>query len=59
MMPDEACSEVLGDASALTLGDEPLAGGVEHRAAELRVTPAQVGVALHHPVDTELREEPA
>ena len=58
-MPHEACSEVLWDASALTLGDEPLAGGVEHRAAELRVTPAQVRVALDDPVDTELREEPS
>ena len=58
-MPDETCGEVLRDASALTLGDEPLAGGVEHRAPELWVTPAQVGVALHHPVHGELREEPA
>ena len=58
-MPHEACGEVLGDPCALTLGDEPLAGGVEHRAAELRVTPAQGGVALHHPVHGELREEPA
>ena len=40
-MPDETCGEVLGDASALTLGDEPLAGAVEHRAAELWMTPAQ------------------
>ena len=59
VMPDEACGEVLRDACALTLGDEPLAGGVEHGAAELWVTPAQVGVALHHPVHAELREEPA
>ena len=58
-MADEACGEVLGDTSALTLGDEPLAGGVEHRAAELRVTPAQVSVALHHPVHAEVRKEPA
>ena len=58
-MPDETCGEVLRDACALTLGDEPLAGGVEHRAAELWVTPAQIGIALHNPVDGELWEEPS
>ena len=31
-MPDEGCSEVLRNPCALTLGDEPLAGGVEHGA---------------------------
>ena len=35
MVPDERSGEVLRDASALTLGDEPLAGAVEHRASEL------------------------
>ena len=59
MMPDEACGEVLGDACALTLGDEPLASAVEHRAAELWVTPAQECVAFDHPIHGELREEPA
>ena len=58
-MPHEACGEVLWDTCALTLGDEPLAGGVEHGAPELWVTPAQVGVALHHPVHSEVREQPA
>ena len=58
-MPDETCSEVLRDTCALTLGDEPLASAVEHRATELRVTPAQECVALHDPVHGELREEPA
>ena len=58
-MPDQTCGEVLRDACALTLGDEPLACGVEHRASELRMTAAQVGVAFDNPVDTELREEPA
>ena len=57
-MADEACGEVLRDPCALTLGDEPLAGGVEHRATELWVTPAQVSVALYDPVHTEVREEP-
>ena len=59
MVPHEACGEVLRDASALTLGDEPLAGAVEHRAAELWVTPAQIGVALYDPVHAEVREEPS
>ena len=59
MMPHERSGEVFRDTCALTLGDEPLAGAVEHRAAELWVTPAQVGIALHHPVHGELREEPA
>ena len=59
VMSHEACGEVLRDASALTLGDEPLAGGVEHRAPELWVTSAQVGIPLYDPVHGELREEPA
>ena len=61
-MPHETCSEVLWDARALTLGDEPLAGGVVHRASELRMTAAQVGVALDHAVHAvhaELQEQPA
>jgi len=58
VVPHEACGEVLWNACALTLGDEPLAGGVEHRAAELRVTPAEVGIAFDHPIHAELREEP-
>jgi hypothetical protein len=32
VMPNKCCSEVLWDACALTLGDEPLASAVEHRA---------------------------
>ena len=59
MMADEACGEVLGDASALTLGDEPLASAVEHRAAQLWVTPAQECVALYDPVHAEVREQPS
>ena len=58
MVPHKACGEVLGDTSALTLGDEPLAGGVEDGAPELWMTSAQVGVALHNPVHTELWEQP-
>ena len=37
-MPDQGCSEVLRDARALTLRDEPLAGGVEHGPMQLWVT---------------------
>ena len=53
---DETCGEVLRDPCALTLGDEPLAGGVEHHASELWVTPAQECVAFDHPVHAEVRE---
>ena len=59
MMPDEGGCEVLRDTCALTLGDEPLSGRVEHSPVQLWVTSAQVGVAFDNPVDTELREEPA
>ena len=59
MMPDEACGEVLRDTCALTLGDEPLACGVEDGASELWMTSAQVGVAFDNPVHAELREEPS
>ena len=36
-MPDERGSEVLRGARTLALGDEPLAGGVEYAALEVRV----------------------
>ena len=58
-MPHEACGEVLGNPCALTLGDEPLAGGVEHGAVQLWMTPAQVGIPLHNLVHAEVREQPA
>ena len=58
-MADEGGREVLGDACALTLGDEPLASAVEHRAPELWMTPAQVGVALYDPVHAQVREQPS
>ena len=57
-MPHKACGEVLWDTCALTLGDEPLASAVEHRAPELWVTPAQVSVAFDDLVHAEVREEP-
>ena len=57
-MSYEGGGEVLRRACALTLGDEPLAGGVEDAASELRMTAAQVGVALHHLIDSEIRKQP-
>jgi hypothetical protein len=35
--------EVLRDTCAFTLGDEPLAGGVEHRAMQVLVHGPEVG----------------
>ena len=58
-MADEGGGEVLRDTCALTLGDEPLAGGVEHRAMKLPVYGPEVGVALDHPIDAEGWKEPA
>jgi len=58
-MPDQGCSEVLRDARALTLRDEPLAGGVEHGPMQLWVTSAQVSISLYDPVYTEVGEQPA
>lgn len=57
-MPHETCGEVLWNTCALTLRDEPLASGVEHGAAQLWMTPAQVSVSLYDLVDAEMREEP-
>ena len=50
---------MLRDPCALTLGDEPLASGVEHGAMQLRVEAAQVGIPLHHFIDSEMWEQPA
>ena len=43
--------EVLRGACALTLGDEPLAGGVEYAALEVSVEPSQLGIALYHSIN--------
>ena len=51
MMPDEQGGEVLRGACALALGDEPLAGGVEYRALEVRVEPPKPGIALNHSIN--------
>ena len=56
-MPHEGCSEVLRNPCALTLGDEPLASGVEHGPVQLRVEAAQVGIPLHHFIDSEMWEQ--
>ena len=40
MMPHEGGREMLRGACTLALGDEPLAGGVEYGALEVRVEPS-------------------
>ena len=55
-MPHERGGEVLRGACALTLGDEPLAGGVEYAAFELRVELPELGVALNHSINGEIRK---
>ena len=57
-MPHEGGSEVLRNPCALALGDEPLAGRVEHGAAELWVEATEVGIPLHHFIDSEIRKQP-
>ena len=59
VMPHERCSEVFRNPCALTLGDEPLASAVEHGPMQLRVEAAQVGIPLHHFIDSEIWEQPA
>ena len=51
MMPHEGGREVLRSACALALGDEPLAGGVEHAALEVRVEPPKLGIAFYHGIN--------
>ena len=45
-MPHKGGGEVLRSACALTLSDEPLAGGVEYAALEVRVELPKFGIAL-------------
>ena len=54
MMPHKGCREVLRGACALTLGDEPLACGVEYAALEVRVEPSKLGVALNHSINCQI-----
>ena len=58
-MPNKTGSEVLRNPCALALGDEPLASAVEHGPMQLRVEAAQVGIPLHHFIDSEIWEQPA
>ena len=55
-MTHEGGGKVLRDTCALTLGDEPLAGGVEHSAVEFRVSLPELCIALHNPVHAEVWE---
>ena len=59
VMSHKGGCEVLRGACALTLGDEPLAGGVEHSAMQFWMTPAQVSVSLYDPIHAEVREQPS
>ena len=58
-MPHECRGEVLRNPCALTLGDEPLTGAVEHGPVQLWMTSAQVRIPLHDLVYREIREQPA
>jgi len=58
-MPHDTGCEVLRGTCALTLGDEPLAGAVEHCAPEFRELPPEEGIPLHHLVHCHRREQPA
>jgi hypothetical protein len=58
VMPNKCRSEVLRNPCALTLCDEPLASAVEHSPMQLRVEAAQVGIPLHHFIDSEIWEQP-
>ena len=51
MMPYEGGGEVLRGACAFTLGDEPLTGGVEYAALEVRVELPKLGIPLHHSIN--------
>ena len=51
MMSHKGGGEVLRSACALTLGDEPLTGGVEYTALEVRVEPPKLSIALYHGIN--------
>jgi hypothetical protein len=53
-MSHKGCGEVLRGACTLALGDEPLAGGVEYAALEVRVEPPKLGIPLHHSINGEI-----
>jgi len=54
MMSHKGGREVLRGACALALGDEPLAGGVEHAALEVRVEPPKLSIAFYHSINGEI-----
>ena len=51
MMSHEGGGEVLRSACTLALGDEPLSGGVEYRASEVRIEPSKFGIALNDSIN--------
>ncbi len=55
-MSHEGGGEVLRGACTLALGDEPLAGGVEYAALEVREEPPKLGIALNHSINGEIRK---
>ena len=57
-MADEGCGVVLWDACAFTLGDEPLAGAVEHGAVQTWVSLSETCVTLHNLIHSQLWKEP-
>ena len=59
VMPDQACSIVLWDTSPFTLGDEPLAGRVEHSTMELWMPPPKFCIGFDNPVHSHARKQPA
>ena len=58
-MPHERCSEVFRNPCALTLSNEPLTGGVEDGPMQLWMSLPEFCIALHNPVYTEVRKQPA
>ena len=56
MMSHEGGREVLRGAFALALGDEPLAGGVEYTALEVRVELPELSIALNHSINCQIRK---
>ncbi len=59
VMPDQGCSEVFRNPCALTLRDEPLTSAVENGPVQLWMSLPEFCIPLHHPVDTEVGEQPA
>ena len=58
-MPRQTCGEAPWNRCALKLGEELLAGGVEHGPMQLWVSPSQVSIPFHNPVHCEVQEQPA